>query len=184
MVNPLWTRTPRQNHFCYHSTILFLFQMLKYIFLGGFREKINWTWMFSEGLFQHQQYEKGVIFLHIWIFHTFDTHVKDDCNVQNVVCVGKKLESQMGFRLMIFNVHVHCTARVLMVVAKCWLLVKFAGWGRGDCWLDFGGQSLGKGQWMVFRLSTYNHSISKPYWNHLYEKFGINPWLPWVSVTL
>ena len=145
MVKPLWTRTPRQNHFCYHSTILFLFQMLKYIFLGGFREKINWTWMFSEGLFQHQQYEKGVIFLHIWIFHTFDTHVKDDCNVQNVVCVGKKLESQMGFKLMIFNVHVHCTAWVLMVVAKCWLLVKFAGWGRGDCWLDFGGQSLGKG---------------------------------------
>ena len=43
---------------------------------------------------------------------------------------------------------------------------------KGDRQLDFGGQSLGKGQ---LRLCTHNHFKSEPYRNCLNEKFGEIP---------
>ena len=72
------------------------------------------------------------------------------------------------------NYYVHAANRL---VSKRKLLAKFACWQRGDNRLDFGWWTLGKRQWMVFRLSMYNHSISN-------GKFGINSWLPWLSVSL
>ena len=43
------------------------------------------------GSFQHRWYEKGVIFSHIWIFHTFHTRVKDNCKLcSECLNVGKR----------------------------------------------------------------------------------------------